>query len=97
MMFTIVSYGQESSCEVESKATIIKTADLQKVITDNIAIDYAGFTIKEAVCVTTGDVIIYEVVVINGTTSWKLTYDKDGKFVKKVARKVVVRPSPQNK
>lgn len=93
MMATLVTYGQVSACEIESKATIIKTADLQKAITDNIAKDYPGYTIKEAVCITAGEVITFEIVVIKENTSWKLTYDKDGKFVKKVARKVIVRPA----
>jgi hypothetical protein len=59
-------------------------ADLQKAITDNIAKDYVGYTIKEAASVTANSVVTYEVVVVKGTTTETLVYDKDGKFLKKV-------------
>jgi hypothetical protein len=67
--------------------TVVKTADLPKAITENVAKDYAGFTIKEATKVVTNNVITFDVVVVKGTTSETLVYDKDGKFVKKVTAK----------
>jgi len=72
----------------------VKVADLQKAITDNVAKDYAGFTIKEAASVTANNVVTYEVVITKGTTTETLVYDKDGKFVKKVTQKVVA-PAPK--
>jgi hypothetical protein len=64
--------------------TVVKTADLPKAITENIAKDYAGFTIKEATKVVANNVVSFDVVVVKGTTTETLVYDKDGKFVKKV-------------
>ncbi len=72
----------------QTTKTVIKVADLQKAITDNIAKDYAGFTIKEAKSITTNNVVTYDVVIVKGTTTETLVYDKDGKFVKKMAKKV---------
>lgn len=95
VMAPLLISAQESSCEVETTATIIKTEDLQKSITENIAKDFAGYTIKEAVCIKSGEVVTYEVVVGNGTITEKLTYDKDGKFVKKVTRKVPAKSAPK--
>jgi len=63
---------------------VVMVADLQKPITDNIAKDYAGYTIKEAASVTANNVVTYEVVVVKGTTTATLVYDKDGVFVKKL-------------
>ena len=65
--------------------TAVKVSDLQKAITDNVAKDYVGFTIKEATSVSLENVITYEVVVVKGTTSETLVYDKDGNFVQKLA------------
>ncbi len=69
----------------KSIRTAIKVSDLQKVITDNVARDYVGFTIKEATSVSLESVITYEVVVVKGTISETLVYDKDGNFVQKLA------------
>jgi hypothetical protein len=68
----------------KSARTTVKVADLQKAITDNIAKDYVGYTIKEATCVTTNNTFTYEVVIVEGTNTETLVYDKEGKFVKKL-------------
>ena len=80
----------------------IKVADLQKSITDNVAKDYVGFTIKDATKVTLKSVVTYEVVIVKGTTTEKLVYDKNGLFVKKVPQKVSTaakgkKPAPKKK
>jgi hypothetical protein len=64
--------------------TVVKTADLPKAITENVAKDYAGFTIKDATKVVANNVVTFDVVVVKGTTTETLVYDKDGKFVKKM-------------
>jgi adenine C2-methylase RlmN of 23S rRNA A2503 and tRNA A37 len=69
----------------KSVSTPVMVADLQKAITDNIAKDYVGYTIKEATSVTSEDgTVKYKVVVVKGTTTETLVYDKEGKFVKKL-------------
>jgi len=68
----------------KSVRAVVMVTDLQKPITDNIAKDYVGYTIKEAASVTTDNVVTYELVVVKGTTKETLVYDKDGQFVKKL-------------
>ena len=68
----------------KSARTTIKVADLQKAITDNIAKDYVGYTIKEATSVTANNIVTFEVVVVKGTATEVLVYDKEGIFVKKL-------------
>jgi hypothetical protein len=63
---------------------VVMVADLQKAITDNIAKDYVGYSIKEAASVTLNNVLTYEVVVTKGTLVETLVYDKDGKFINKL-------------
>jgi hypothetical protein len=64
--------------------TAIMVADLQKTITDNIAKDYVGYTIKEAASVTKNNIVTYHVVIVKDTTTMTLVYDNSGVFVKKL-------------
>jgi hypothetical protein len=71
----------------------VKASDLPKAITDNIAKNYAGFTIKEATKVTENKVVTYDVMITKGTTSETLVYDKDGKFLRKVTPPATPAPA----
>jgi len=71
--------------------TSVMIADLQQPITDNIAKDYVGYTIKEATSVTKNNVVTYHVVIVKDATTLTLVYDKDGVFVKKLP------PTPMKK
>lgn len=85
---------------INAQTTPVKVADLQKSITDNIAKDYVGFTIKEATKVVANNVTTFNVVVTKGTTQETLCYDSSGKFVKKLEAKggtVKQEPKPAPK
>jgi hypothetical protein len=69
---------------VNAQRTPVKVPDLQKAITDNVAKDYAGFTIKEATKVVSNNVTNFEVLIFKGTVQETLLYDVHGKFVKKL-------------
>ena len=69
--------------EMPARTTVV-VGDLQKTITDNIAKDYVGYTVKEAAKVTAGSNVTYEVVVVKGTTTETLVYDNAGKYLKKL-------------
>ncbi|HEX7494332.1 MAG TPA: hypothetical protein VF346_08930 [Bacteroidales bacterium] len=78
---------------VNAQRTPVKVADLQKSIVDNITKDYAGFTIKEATKVVDNNVVTYDVVIAKGTTQETLSYDNDGKFLKKMGAKTGQKPA----
>lgn len=86
IMAVLVVNGQAAQTTTNEKPvrTPVMVADLQKTITDNIAKDYVGFTVKEATSVTTKGVVTYEVVVVKETVTETLEYDSTGKFVKKL-------------
>jgi hypothetical protein len=65
----------------------VKVADLPKAISEYIAKDFAGFTMKDATKIVTNNVATYEVAVIKGTAEETLLFYKDGKFMKKVTAK----------
>jgi hypothetical protein len=72
---------------VNAQRTPVKVSELNKAIIDNVAANYAGFTVKDATKVMTNNVTEYEVAISKGTTQETLLYDKDGKFIKKVIAK----------
>ena len=82
---------------VNAQKTPVKVADLQKSITDNIAKDYVGFTIKDATKVVEKNVVTYNVVITKGTTQETLCYDSTGKFLKKMGAKAgVTKEAPKS-
>jgi translation initiation factor 2 beta subunit (eIF-2beta)/eIF-5 len=70
---------------VNAQRTPVKTADLQKSIIDRINKDYVGYVIKDATKVVANNVTTYEVAIVKGVTSETLVFDKDGKFLNKMA------------
>jgi hypothetical protein len=84
IMAVMVVNAQVINTADSTTRTVVKVADLQKAITDNIAKDYVGYTIKEATRVTEKNIVTFEVVVVNGTATEVLVYDKEGIFVKKL-------------
>jgi hypothetical protein len=81
-MAALVVNAQATTTQAKPTTTVVMIADLPKAITDNVAKDYPGFTIKDATCTNTNTVLTYDVVIVKGTTTHTLVYDKDGKFVK---------------
>ena len=75
----------------------VKVSDLPKAITENVAKNYTGFTIKDATKVTENNVVSYDVMINKGTTSETLVYDKDGKFLRKMTPTAQASPKPQDK
>jgi hypothetical protein len=88
LVMAVLAVNAQVPVTTTTKVTPVRTtvlvADLQKDITDNIAKDYVGYTIKEAAKVEENDVVTYEVVVVKETTTETLVYDKAGKFLKKL-------------
>ncbi len=72
----------------------VKTSDLPKAITDNVTKSYAGYTVKEATKVVENNVVTFDVVVVKGTATETLIYDKDGKFLRKAAPKAAATAKP---
>ena len=72
---------------VNAQRTPVKVADLQKSISDYITKDYTGFIIKDAIKVVANNAVTYEVAIIKGSTSETLVFNKDGKFLNKLAMK----------
>ena len=84
LIMAVMVVNAQVTNTTDSTRTVVKVADLQKAITDNIAKDYVGYTIKEATTVTENNIVTFEVVVVKGTATEVLVFDKEGIFVKKL-------------
>jgi hypothetical protein len=88
LMMSVLAVNAQTSKTAGTKAksthAVVQVADLQKAITDNIAKDYVGFTIKSASSVTANNALTYHVVIAKGSTTETLVYDNNGAFVKKL-------------
>ena len=101
LMMSVIAVNAQTSktAGTKSKSThaVVQVADLKKAITDNIAKDYAGFSIKSASSVTANNALTYHVVVAKGSTTETLIYDSNGTFVKMLPKTVAMHHSPKKK
>jgi hypothetical protein len=91
MMSVVVMNAQTAKTTTpvaKSTHAAFSVADLPKAVTDNIAKDYPGFTVKDAKTKTAKSGLEYVVAVVKGTESKTLLFDKAGKFLKEEAPKV---------
>jgi len=90
LMMSVIAVNAQATKTQSTKTkpthAVVQVADLQKPITDNIAKDYAGYTIKSASSVTSNNVLTYQVVIAKGSDTETLVYDKSGAFVKKLPK-----------
>ena len=88
LFMAVLAVNAQTTKTTDTKEKGVRTpvvlADLQQPITENIAKDYVGYTIKEAFSVTKNDIVTYHVVIVKDATSMTLVYDKDGVFIKKL-------------
>jgi hypothetical protein len=65
--------------------TPIQIAELKKPITELIIKDYAGFIINQATRVVIHNIITYEIIIVQGTTTDTLIFDQNYSFVRAIA------------
>jgi hypothetical protein len=67
--------------------TTINVADLQNHISAHINRYYVGFIINEAARIVVKNVITYEVIITQGTTTDTLLYDESSNFIRNISQK----------
>ena len=72
--------------------TPIQTAELKKPITELIIKDYAGFIINQATRVVKNNVITYEIIIVQGTTTDTLIYDQNYSLVRAIVQNDSIKP-----
>jgi hypothetical protein len=101
LMMSVIAVNAQTSKTAGTKAksthSVVQVADLPKAITDNIAKDYAGFTIKSASSLKANNALTYHVVVAKGNTTETLVYDNNGTFEKKLPKTVAMHHTSKKK
>lgn len=82
-----VTFNVAGSLLTNPQRVNVPVEELPKAITDNVAKEHSGFTVKEAkwdwsTTLVPDNIFVYEVVITNGTKDQILLYNKDGKFLK---------------
>jgi hypothetical protein len=78
LMTTLVVNSQTNIVKADKyDRTPILIADLKAPITDFITRHYAGFIINQATRVVKNNIITYEIIIVQGTTTDTLIYDKN--------------------
>ena len=72
--------------------TPIHIAELKTSITEYIIKDYAGFTINQATRVVKNNVITYEIIIVQGTTTDTLIYDQNYSLVRAIVQNDSIKP-----
>lgn len=82
---------------VNAQRTPVKVSDLPKGVVDSIAKDYAGYTIKETTKIVEKNIPTFEVVISRGMAQKTLTYNSEGKILKKMEVKSgTVKQAPKS-
>jgi len=77
--------------------TPIEIADLQNHITTDIKRDYPGFIINQATRVVKSNVITYEVIIVQGTTTDTLFYDQNYVLTHTIVHADSIKPAEKIK
>ena len=77
--------------------TPINIDNLKAPITDFIIKHYAGFIINQAVRVVKNNIITYEIIIVQGTTTDTLIYDRGYNIVREIVQNDSIKQSEKIK
>ena len=77
--------------------TPIIISNLKAPITDFINRHYTGFIINQATRVVKNNVITYEIIIVQGTTTDTLIYDRGYNIVREIVQNDSIKPSEKIK
>ena len=94
LLMTVLVVNSQTNIVVMDKSdrTPIQIAELKTPITELIIKDYAGFIINQATRIVTKNIITYEIVIVQGTTTDTLIFDQNYFFVRKIAHNDSIKP-----
>jgi hypothetical protein len=97
LMTVLVVNSQSIVVMDKSDRTPIQIAELKTPITELIIKDYAGFIINQATRIVTKNIITYEIIIVQGTTTDTLIFDQNYFFVRKIAHIDSIKPIQKKK
>jgi hypothetical protein len=93
-LLTALAVHSQTSIVIKDKSdrTPILIEELKTPVTSGIAKDYAGFIINQATRVVRNNVITYEIIIVQGTTTDTLFYDQNFFLVRTVVHNDSIKP-----
>lgn len=87
LLMTALAVNSQTNLVISDKydRTPIQIAELKATITDYITRHYAGFIINQATRVVIHNIITYEIIIVQGTTTDTLIFDQNYSFVRAIA------------
>jgi hypothetical protein len=98
LMTTLVANSQTNIVIADKydRAPIL-IADLKAPITDFITRHYAGFIIKQATRVVKNNIITYEIIIVQGTTTDTLIYDQNYNLARELVHNDSIKSAQSKK
>ena len=94
----INTYGQTAVLITDKfDRTPIEIATLQNHITTDITRDHPGFIINQATRIVKSNVITYEIIIVQGTTTDTLFYDQNYVLVHTIVHTDSIKPAEKIK
>jgi hypothetical protein len=89
LLITAIAAKAQTNIVVADKSdrTTVQVADIQDHIRAHINRYYVGFIINEAARVVVKNVITYEVIITQGTTTDTLLYDENSNFIRNISQR----------
>lgn len=99
LLITAIAAKAQTNIVVADKSdrTTVRVADLQDHITSHINRYYIGFIINEAARVVVKNVITYEVIITQGTTTDTLLYDENSNFIRNISQRHTLTKTQKKK
>jgi hypothetical protein len=95
LLVTALAANSQTSLVIADKydRTPIQIAELKATITDYITRHHAGFIINQATRVVKNNVITYEIIIVQGTTTDTLIYDQNYNLAREIVQNDSIKPA----
>jgi hypothetical protein len=97
LMTTLVVSSQIIVIADKYDRTPVPIAELKAPITDFITRHYAGFVINQATRVVKNNIITYEIIIVQGTTTDTLIYDQNYNIAREIVHNDSINTAKRKK
>ena len=99
LLMTALVVNSQTNIVIADKydRTPILISELKAPITDFITRHYAGFIINQATRVVKNNVITYEIIIVQGTTTDTLIYDQNYNIAREIVQKDSIKTTQRKK
>jgi len=99
LLMTALAVNSQTSLVIADKydRTPIPVAELKSTITEFITRHHAGFIINQATKVVKNNIITYEIIIVQGTTTDTLIYDQNYNLTREIVHNDSIKTAKKKK